>query len=79
MGISRDESYHFPADNSVFYHQVLDQRSMNLAHVLMVVFLAHSRFAVCADGPAEEALCFDSHCVDSEIGVRLESKMEGQT
>lgn len=53
--------YHFETHEPVFHHQILDQRPVLLAHVRVVVGLAHARLAIGADSPAEETLSLRSH------------------
>ncbi len=54
--------YHRPSHESIPHHQILDQGTMDLAHMLVVIFFAEVRAAVGADGPAEEALGRGGRC-----------------
>jgi hypothetical protein len=45
--------YHGVFDNIIFDHQIADQRSVSLSHVVNVFLLAHAEFTIATYGQTE--------------------------
>lgn len=67
--------YHSVFNNVIFDHQVADQRSVSLSHIVNVFLLAHANFTIATYGQTEvgPAFFYDVHV--EKLSKNLRSKI----